>query len=170
MIPPAPSFVKGGRGGFFYPPWVLPLRVRQGENHFESSPKQVVRSDRSACRPGKKAGAEAKKGGEKISEFHPLCLCRETRWQRDRRLKRRKPAVRKGEPLHSLARQMLFWPGLEPKGRIEEDSSFPLASGLRPLGRITAGATGFPGNFPASPPDLPPRALPPSRPSSQNRG
>jgi hypothetical protein len=35
--------------------------------------------------PGEKAGAEAKKGREKPSQFPPLCLRKETRWQRDHR-------------------------------------------------------------------------------------
>jgi hypothetical protein len=45
----------------------------------------VGRSDPFSCCPGKKAGAEAKKGREKSSLFPPLCLRKETRWQKDRR-------------------------------------------------------------------------------------
>jgi hypothetical protein len=43
------------------------------------------RSGRSSCCPGKKAGAEAKKGREKPSPFSPLRFRKETRWQGDRR-------------------------------------------------------------------------------------
>jgi len=37
------------------------------------------------CCPGKKAGAEAKKGWEKLSKLPFPCLRKETRWQRDNR-------------------------------------------------------------------------------------
>ena len=41
--------------------------------------------NRLPCCPGKKAGAEAKKGREKPSQFPPLRFRKETRWQRERR-------------------------------------------------------------------------------------
>jgi hypothetical protein len=45
----------------------------------------VGRSALSACCPGKKAGAEDKKGREKPSQVSPLCFRKETRGQRDTR-------------------------------------------------------------------------------------
>ena len=43
----------------------------------------VGHSDPSPCCPGKKAGAEDKKGRENPSQFPPLCFRKETRGERD---------------------------------------------------------------------------------------
>jgi len=45
----------------------------------------VGRSDPLPCCPGKKAGAEDKKGREKSLKVPPLCFRKETRGQRDNR-------------------------------------------------------------------------------------
>src|SRR4030042_5448780 len=65
--------------------------------------------------PGKKAGAEAKKGREQSFPMPPLSFP-----QRDAggkgwpNCKRRKPASRMEGPLPFLARRMLFCPGMGP--------------------------------------------------------
>ena len=70
---------------------LLPLKNEDGRDFWaDTSKKKIIsklagRSDPFSCCPGKKAGAEAKKGREKSSLFPPPCLRKETRWPRDTR-------------------------------------------------------------------------------------
>jgi hypothetical protein len=67
--------------------------------------------------PGKRAGAEDKKGGIKPSPFHPASFPQRDAGGKGRLgNKAHKPALGKEEPPPFLARRMLFCPGMGPLG------------------------------------------------------
>jgi len=76
----------------------------------------VGRSDPLPCCPGKKAGAEAKKGREKPPQLPLLRFRKETRWQRDNQAETAEARIKKEEPPPFLARRMIFCPGMGPLG------------------------------------------------------
>jgi hypothetical protein len=79
----------------------------------------VGHSDPSPCYPGKKAGAEDKKGRENPSQFPPLCFRKETRGERDTWAETAEARIGKRGITSFLARRMLFCPGMEPFGHRE---------------------------------------------------
>jgi hypothetical protein len=73
--------------------------------------KIVDHSDPFSCCPGKKAGAEAKKGREKSSVVLPLCPRKERRWQRDRRAETAEARIGKRGTTAFFGEANAFLPG-----------------------------------------------------------
>jgi len=69
------------------------------------------RSAPSPCCPGKKTGAEAKKGREKPSWFSPLWFRKETRGQRESRAETAAARIRKGGIAAFFGEANAFLPG-----------------------------------------------------------
>ncbi|MBP1718042.1 MAG: hypothetical protein H6Q43_1480 [Deltaproteobacteria bacterium] len=79
----------------------------------------IGRSDQFPCCPGKKAGAEDKKGREKPSQFSPLCFRKERRGQRDTRAETAEARIGKRGVTTFFGEANVFCPGMGPFGHRE---------------------------------------------------
>jgi hypothetical protein len=79
--------------------------------HFGIISNLVGHSDPSPCCPGKKAGAEEKKGRENPSQFPPLCFRKETRGERDTRAETAEARIRKRGITSFFGEANAFLPG-----------------------------------------------------------
>jgi hypothetical protein len=123
-----PKFIN--KSGFIFLQIMAKKKDCQEKNEKNESKKLIIpklpaHTNRSPCCPGKKSRVSRdKKGREKPFPIPSLCLCKETRWQRDRRAETGEARIGKRGTTAFLGEANAFLRGPGPIGHRERS---PLA-------------------------------------------